>query len=52
MVKKEIGKVDGLEDNEFVIKDGPIDPKYQYARIQRNNVESYNDAKVRLARRR
>ena len=44
---KEIGKVDGLEDTEFVVKDGLIDPKFY--RIPRNKVESYDDGKVRLA---
>jgi hypothetical protein len=43
---KEIGKVDGLEDTEFIVKDGLIDPKYY--RIPRNKVESYDDGKVRL----
>jgi sporulation protein YlmC with PRC-barrel domain len=43
----EIGKVDGLEDTEFVVKDGLIDPKFY--RISRNKVESYDDGKVRLA---
>jgi hypothetical protein len=44
---KEIGKVDGLEDKEFVVKDGLIDPKFY--RIPRNKVESYGDGKVKLA---
>ena len=44
---KEIGKVDGLEDNEFVVKDGLIDPKFY--RIPRNKVEVYDDGKVKLA---
>ena len=44
---KEIGKVDGLEDNEFVVKDGLIDPKFY--RIPRNKVELYDDGKVKLA---
>jgi hypothetical protein len=44
---KEIGNVDGLEDTEFVVKDGLIDPKFY--RIPRNKVESYDDGKVRLA---
>lgn len=43
---KDIGKVDGLEDIEFVVKDGLIDPKYY--RIPRKEVESYNDGRVRL----
>ena len=45
--EKEIGKVDGLEDKEFVVKDGLIDPKFY--RIRRDKVESYDDGKVRLA---
>jgi hypothetical protein len=36
MVKKEIVKVDGLEDNEFVVKDGSLDLKYY--RLPRNKV--------------
>jgi hypothetical protein len=44
---KDIGKVDGLEDTEFVVKDGLIDPKYY--RIPRHEVESYNNGKVRLS---
>ena len=44
---KEIGKVDGLEDNEFVVKDGLIDPKFY--RIPRNKIELYDDGKVKLA---
>jgi sporulation protein YlmC with PRC-barrel domain len=44
---KEIGKVDGLEDNEFVVKDGLIDPKFY--KIPRNKVESYDYGKVRLS---
>ena len=43
---KDIGKVDGLEETEFVVKDGLIDPKYY--RIPRDEVESYNNRKVRL----
>jgi hypothetical protein len=43
---KEIGKVDGLEDTEFVVKNGLIDPKFY--RIPRDKVESYDDGKVRL----
>ena len=43
---KDIGKVDGLEDTEFVVKDGLIDPKYY--RIPRDEVESYNNGKVKL----
>lgn len=43
---KDIGKVDGLEDIEFVVKDGLIDPKYY--RIPRDDVESYDNGKVRL----
>ncbi len=43
---KEIGKVDGLEDDEFVVKDGLIDPKFY--KIPRDKVESYDDGKVRL----
>ena len=43
---KDIGKVDGLEDTEFVVKDGLIDPKYY--RIPRDEVESYNNGRVRL----
>jgi hypothetical protein len=42
----EIGKVDGLEDLDFVVKDGLINPKYY--RIPRDKVESYRDGKVRL----
>ena len=44
---KDIGKVDGLEDTEFIVKDGLIDPKYY--RIPRDDVESYNNGKVRLS---
>jgi len=36
--EKEIGKVDGLEDKEFVVKDGLIDPKFY--RIPRDKVQS------------
>jgi hypothetical protein len=43
---RDIGKVDGLEDTEFVVKGGFIDPKYY--RIPRDEVESYNNGKVRL----
>jgi hypothetical protein len=43
---KDIGKVDGLEDLEFVVKDGLIYPKYY--RIPRDDVESYDNGKVRL----
>ena len=44
--EKEIGKVDGLEDKEFVVKDGLIDPKFY--RIPRDKVQSYDDGKVML----
>jgi hypothetical protein len=44
---KDIGKVDGLEDIEFVVKDGLIDPKYY--RIPREDVESYENGKVKLS---
>jgi hypothetical protein len=44
--EKEIGKVDGLEDKEFVVKDGLIDPKFY--RIPRDKVQSYDDGKVIL----
>ncbi len=43
---KDIGNVDGLEDTRFVVKDGIIDPKYY--RIPRDEVDSYNDGRVRL----
>ncbi|MDQ3848657.1 MAG: hypothetical protein M3261_06850 [Thermoproteota archaeon] len=43
---KDIGNVDGLEDTEFVVKDGIIDPKYY--RIPRDEVQSYDDGRVRL----
>src|SRR5215210_884178 len=43
---KDIGNVDGLEDTEFVVKDGIFDPKYY--RIPRNEVESYDEGRVRL----
>ena len=43
---KDIGKVDGLENTEFVVKDGFIDPKYY--RIPRDDVESYNNGRVKL----
>ena len=44
---KDIGKVDGLEDLDFVVKDGLIDPKYY--RIPRDKVEAYENGKVRLS---
>ncbi len=43
---KDIGNVHGLEDTEFVVKDGIMNPKYY--RIPRDEVESYNDGRVRL----
>jgi len=43
---REIGKVDGLEDLEFVVKDGLVDPKFY--RIPRDKVETYVDGKVKL----
>jgi sporulation protein YlmC with PRC-barrel domain len=43
---KDIGKVDGLENTEFVVKDGLIDPKYY--RTPRDDVESYNNGRVKL----
>lgn len=44
---KELGKVDGLEDLDFIVKEGLIDPKYY--KIPRDKVESYNNGKVRLS---
>ena len=44
---KDLGKVDGLEDLDFVVKDGIIDPKYY--RIPRDKVEAYDNGKVRLS---
>ena len=46
---KELGKVDGLEDLHFVVKDGLIDPTYY--RIPREKVEGYDDnaGKVKLS---
>jgi sporulation protein YlmC with PRC-barrel domain len=43
---KDIGNVDGLEDTEFVVKDGIVHPKYY--RIPRDEVQSYQDGRVRL----
>ena len=43
---KDIGKVDGLENTEFVVKDGLIDPNYY--RIPRDDVEIYNNGRVKL----
>jgi hypothetical protein len=43
---KNLGKVDGLEDFDFVVKDGLIDPKYYI--IPRNRVKAYENGKVRL----
>src|SRR5689334_7782942 len=44
---KDLGKVDGLEDLAFVVKDGIIDPKYY--RIPRDKVEAYDNDKVILS---
>ena len=43
---KDLGKVDGLEDLEFIVKDGIIDPKYY--RIPRDKVHDYHDGRVWL----
>jgi hypothetical protein len=44
---EELGMVDGLEDFDFVVKDGLTDPKYY--RIPRDKVKTYENGKVRLA---
>lgn len=44
---KELGMVDGLEDFDFVVKDGLIDSKYY--QIPRDKVKTYENGKVRLA---
>ena len=43
---KDLGRVDGLKNLEFIVKDGNIDRKY-YA-IPRNKVHGYHDGKVWL----
>jgi hypothetical protein len=44
--KKCLGHVDGLEDTEFIVKDGLIKPKYY--KIPRDRVEGYREGKVLL----
>jgi len=43
---KNLGRVDGLEDLEFIVNDGFVDPKYY--RIPRDKVHDYHDGRVWL----